>query len=384
MLTRYGKLRVRAPFSSLEEHEVFAVQATRAQFCIRPNGEYGVLRIAGQTIEAKATDGVAVFWVEGLHPDTTYVANIEDQSGMSLGMLSVTTLPELRGPTSKFATISDVHLGANDFANQHSMSEPPDAKNPFALRCAAAAIAEAVEWGAEMLLIKGDLTDSGSEDDWDLAYRLLDDVPIPILATWGNHDVWTTRDLDPEEIAGTLGLSPDPIVTAELDQVQIVLADTSIPNRGRGDLEQHRETLLGLVDVNKPVFLGIHHNIMRTPKPWFIPHGIPSTNAAPFLAELPDANKNVFISAGHTHRNRRHTLGARGDITFTEVSATADYPGAWAGYEVSADIIRQTVQRTASASALEWSEQVRGAVGGIWPRWSQGLLDDRCVDMTIR
>ena len=132
------------------------------------------------------------------------------------------------------------------------------------------------------------------------------------------------------------------------------------------------------------MYLGIHHNIMRTPKPWFIPYGVPSTNAAPFLAALPEANRNVFISAGHTHRNRRHSLGARGDITFTEVSATADYPGAWAGYEVSENVIRQTVQRTAAASALEWSEHVRGAVGGIWPRWAQGRLDDRCVDMRIR
>ena len=196
--------------------------------------------------------------------------------------------------------------------------------------------------------------------------------------------MWKTREVEPEEMVSEFGLSADPILTAEFDQVQIILADTSIPNRGRGDLDQYRDTLLHMVDVDKPVFLGIHHNIMRTPKPWFVPHGIPSTNAAPFLEALPDANKNVFISSGHTHRNRRHYLGALGDITFTEVSATADYPGAWAGYEVSDDVIRQTVQRTAAPSALEWSEHVRGAVGGIWPRWAQGHLDDRCVDMKIR
>ena len=173
-------------------------------------------------------------------------------------------------------------------------------------------------------------------------------------------------------------------MTTDLDNIRIILADTSIPDRGRGDLDQHREELFELMATDRPVFLGIHHNIMRTPKPWFLPYGVPSNNAATFLDALPAVNRNVFISSGHTHRNRRHFLGNRGEITFTEVSATSDYPGVWAGYEVSDQVVRQTVRRTAVPNALEWSEYARGALLGVWPRWAQGLLDDRSVDMAIR
>ncbi len=339
------------------------------------------MSVAGQTIAAPTTTGVAVVAVENLHPNTTYVAVLEDANGQPLGQLFFTTRPPLDGPTTKFATISDVHLGAVDFGGQPSITEPKGTYPPFALRCAKAAVAEAIAWGAEMLVIKGDLTDTGSKDDWKLAHQLLDDLPIPVIATWGNHDVWKTRDLDPATAVESFQFDALPVVTADLGAVRIVLADTSIPDRGHGDLAQHGDRILEHVDTNKPVFLGIHHHIMRTPLPWFWPPGIPSTNTHRLLDSLARTNPNTFISAGHTHRNRRHCVGPGGALTFTEVSATADYPGAWAGYEVSAGVIRQTVQRTASPDALAWSERLRGALGGIWPRWAQGRLDDRCVDM---
>jgi len=87
-----------------------------------------------------------------------------------------------------------------------------------------------------------------------------------------------------------------------------------------------------------------------------------------------------LLSSGHTHRNRRHRIGPNGSVTYTEVSATADYPGCWAGYEVTESAIRQTVRRIASPAATSWTEATRSAIRGVWPRWSQGLLEDRCVD----
>ncbi len=383
METPLRKIRVRAPFSSLEEHEVFAVESTRAQVCIRTGSSRAVLRIAGQVIEVEPTHGVAVFWVEGLHPNTTYVAYVEDRLGTDLGRISLRTRPLITGATTKFATISDIHLGLHDFANQRSMSEDEDTDLPFALRCAAAAIREAIEWGAEVLVIKGDLVDTGATEEWELAHQLLDDLPIPVIATWGNHDVWSTREVEPTAMASSFGLDPGPIVTVDLDNVRIIVADTSIPGRGQGDLEQHRDVIVQKAKGDTPVFLGIHHNIMRSPLPWFIPVGIPMANAAPTVEALEATNPNVFISSGHTHRNRKHALGKRGRLTFTEVAATADYPGVWAGYEVSGEMIRQTVRRTAAPEALEWSEHVRGALAGIWPRWAQGQLGDRCVDMLL-
>lgn len=342
-----------------------------------------MVAVAGQRVAARTQDGVAVVSIGDLHPNTTYVASLETGRGDRAAQLSFTTRPALLGATTKFATISDVHLGATDFGGAPSVSEPAGTTPPFALRCAAAAVSEAIAWGAEALLIKGDLTDTGSDEDWGLAHELLDDLPIPVMATWGNHDVWKTRDVDPSDAARTFSFASGPVITAELGPIRIVLADTSMPDKGMGDLAQHADQMLQYADTDRPVFLGIHHNIMRTPVPWFWPAGIPSTNAAPVLAELARVNPNTFISSGHTHRNRRHHVGPNRGLTFTEVSATADYPGAWAGYEVSEDMIRQTVRRTAAPEALNWSERHRSAINGVWARWAQGRLDDRCVDVAI-
>lgn len=379
-----SKVRISPPFSKLREHEVFAVEADRAQLIVRAGSPTVAIQVAGQRIEANTTNDVAVISVTGLHSNTTYFAYLEDGAGRSIGKLSFTTRPALTGTTTKFATISDVHLGAEDFGGERSIKEPEDTDPPYPLRTGAAAIAEAIEWGAEALLIKGDLTDTGAESDWEHAHRLLDDVPIPVMATWGNHDVWGTREVDPQDVAGSFDLDGSPVVVADLPNVRMILADTSVPSRGWGNINQHRDAILEAARVDQPVFLGIHHNIMRTTIPWFYPMGIPAFNAAGLLKALPEANPNVFISAGHTHRNRWHRLGANRDIAFTEVAATADYPGVWAGYEVSADVIRQTVQRTASPEALRWSERCRAAINGVWPRWSQGRLSDRCVDLDLR
>lgn len=383
-MSAFSRIRVRAPLSGLHDNEVFAVDATSVQLCLRPTTNRSWLQIAGRRIELNPTLGVAVITVADLHPNTNYVATLEDEHGETSAQLSFRTRRSLAGDVTKFATISDVHLGTYEFGGHRSINESETTDPPFSLRCARAAIAEAIEWGAEALLIKGDLTDTGARSDWELAHRLLDDVPIPIVATWGNHDVWKSREVEPTDIGPEFSFSSGHVTTTDLAGIRLIMADTSIADRGHGDLDQHKDQILDLANVDGPVFLGIHHNIMRSTVPWFWPPGVPPRNAAPLLSELPRVNPNVFISSGHTHRNRRHSVGPTGAITFTEVAATADYPGVWAGYEVSGETVRQTVRRIASPDALSWSERVRGALGGVWPRWAQGTLDDRCVDLSIK
>ena len=158
-----SEVQISPPFSKLREHEVFAVEADRAQLIVRAGSPTVAIQVAGQRIEANTTNDVAVISVTGLHSNTTYFAYLEDGAGRSIGKLSFTTRPALTGTTTKFATISDVHLGAEDFGGERSIKEPEDTDPPYPLRTGAAAIAEAIEWGAEALLIKGDLTDTGAE-----------------------------------------------------------------------------------------------------------------------------------------------------------------------------------------------------------------------------
>jgi len=372
---------VTAPFSQLIDQEVFAVDERSAQLVVRASTEHVSVDIDGRNVQALAPSGVAVVEIDDLAADTAYEAVLSDAEGRSLGELALRTKPTNGTVLSRFATISDVHLGAAKFGPARSITDDFDV--PYAFRCARAAIDEAAAWGAEVLLIKGDLTDTGAEEEWDQAQRLFAESPLPFLFTPGNHDQWHTRELDPSAGAQLLGVPSDAVQSHDLDGVRLVLADTSKPDKGTGDLARLEAPLLDIVNVERPVFLGLHHNIQRAPLPWFWPPGTPSTNANPVIDALHAVNSAMFVSSGHTHRNRRHQIGPAGAVTYTEVSATADYPGCWAGYEVTESAIRQTVRRIASPAATSWTESTRAALGGIWPRWSQGRLDDRCVDAQV-
>ena len=377
--------RFTTPFSGLADQEVFAVDERSAQLIVRGDTDVVSVDIDGQHIQAKTMRGVAVIDVDDLEADTAYEAVLSDGDGRSLGELPLQTRPTMGPIFSRFATISDVHLGAEAFGPSPSIEDGEHKRggaDPYALRTARAAIAEATGWGAELLVIKGDLTEAGAHSDWELARQLLADCSIPYLLTPGNHDNWNSRDIDPAEAFEQLGASSDPVQQRNLDGVRIVIADTSLPGKGWGTLTPRAAELEEAVATNTAVFLGIHQNIQRIPFPWFWPPGIPSTDAMPVVDELSAVNPHLFISSGHSHRNRVHWIGPKQRVLFTEVSATADYPGVWAGYEVSERGIRQTVRRIASTDATSWTERTRGALGGAWPRWSQGRLSDRCVDLS--
>ena len=373
--------RFTPPFSGLVDQEVFAVEAHSVQLIVRAPTDTVTVDIDGRHLVSETTAGVAVVDVADLQPDTTYRAALSDGDGRSLGELQPKTRPSLGEVMARFATISDVHLGAAQFGPARRIHDE-DAV-PHTLRCGRAAVNEAAAWGAELLLVKGDLTDTGIREEWDLAAEMFRDSPIPFRITAGNHDQWKSREVDPADGAAMLGVSADPVQSIDLPGIRLVLADTSAPNKGTGDMTPIADRLVAAVSTPTPAFVAMHHNIQRLPIPWFWPPGTASTNAAPVLAELAEANPTLFLSSGHTHRNRRHRLGPNNQITFTEVSATADYPGVWAGYEVTERGIRQTVRRIASPAALSWTEATRAAIGGIWPRWSQGRLQDRCVDVEL-
>ena len=82
------------------------------------------------------------------------------------------------------------------------------------------------------------------------------------------------------------------------------------------------------------------------------------------------------MSSGHTHRNRirRHRTAV-----LTEVGSPKDHPGVWAGYELGSDGVRQTTRRISRSDCISWTERTRAIVGGVWGRWSPGLLQDRCI-----
>lgn len=373
---------LRPPLTPLDDFEAFAVDSSSIQLSIRGLRQSATVEVDDRVFAVDPADGVVVLEVDGLAASTRYDVVLRNAGG-DHRRIEVSTRADIGVATTRIATISDVHLGLEEFGLVRKLRH--DGQHPYALHGALAAIGEAEEWGAELLVIKGDLCESGTRDEWDMAAELIEAATIPVVAIPGNHEVLGEEEMTPAEGFARCGLDFEPVQIVDREGVRLVAADTSIPGRGAGTLRRVADGVLEAAGASdRPVLLAIHHNVERLPVPWFWPPGIPAVTARGFLDRLSLVEQPVFMTSGHTHRNRRHHLGRDGALLFTEVSATSDYPGVWAGYEVTPTAIRQTVRRIADPDVVRWTERTRRAVGGIWPRWSQGRLDDRCVDLPLR
>lgn len=278
----------------------------------------------------------------------------------------------------RFATVSDLHLGATTWGAFRTMVDDSGHPVPHPYRCAAAAITEAEAWGASLLIIKGDAVQHERQADFDGLGQLVDRFPAMEMALIpGNHDV-----------DGRPGGIPDSVGTRELRYVRsvehldqpglrIVLADTTILGRGIGTLDRVGRSIEEQVAASdRPVFLAIHHQLQRRRMTHYWPPGIAAPGSTDLLDRLDGLTMPVMVSSGHTHRNRsrRHR-----SVLMTEVASTKDWPGVWAGYAVHEGGIRQVVRRIADPDAIAWTEYSRQALRGLWSRWSPGPLSQRCL-----
>ncbi len=83
---------------------------------------------------------------------------------------TVDTAPPPGRELYRFATVNDVHIGEDGFGAFRRMREPDDVE-PYPARCLRAAVAEAEAWGAQRIVAKGDLTDDGPEEEFDVVRR---------------------------------------------------------------------------------------------------------------------------------------------------------------------------------------------------------------------
>jgi len=358
--------------------ETFAVEPTAVQLTWRGLPAEDIIvryRDGGEEHEITVGRGdhVGAVDITGLRPATTYrfVASAGERE---LGVVEATTLPQLDGEAIRIATISDLHLGETRFGVTRPFSESDDA-TPYPLRCALSAVREAQAWGAEVIVIKGDITEHSRPHEWAMFDDVLAEISVPVLAIPGNHDV----EIRPESVDGRAelakrGLLPGPVQVHDLSHARLVLVDTTVRGRSFGHIGAHRDELLTTVTTDHPAMIFTHHHLqpLRVPSIW--PLGISPSDHSPLLDELTAANPRIFSTCGHTHRSRAYHIGR---IPASEVSSTKDFPGVWAGYILHEDGFHQTVRRVAAPSCLRWTDQTAGVLGGIWGRWSPGPIDQR-------
>lgn len=324
--------------------------------------------------------------VDGLPPGRLFAVTV---SGPAVGderVLAVRTLAPLAGQEQcRIATLSDLHLGTHVFGHRGTIREHPRPDVPHPERCTEAAIDEATAWGAERIVVKGDLTNHGTTAQWRTYARLVGASPVPVDAMAGNHDhahPVGQAALAPAAAAAAFRLSiAQPVLVRDLPGLRLVLVDSTRPGRHGGSLAAVADDVVEVAaDADRAggVLVALHHQLQphRLAEGW--PTGIGRDESRRFLERLGAVHPHVLVTSGHTHRHRR--WGHAG-VTATQVGSAKDYPGVWAGYVVAEGGMRQIVRRVARPDVMTWTDHSRRAALGAWRHVSPGRLDARCFDL---
>jgi predicted phosphodiesterase len=369
---------------------VFAVEDTTAQLTWSSLGP-GTARFrgAGPDVAVEVDGGPGAVVLEGLEPSRRHEVSVTVDGRPVVGRpLRFRTLTPPPGPElCRIATVSDLHIGIRAFGFLSTIVERPWPEVMHAERCARAAIAEAAEWGASLLVVKGDVTQDGTREQWADAGRILGAAPMPTVLIPGNHDLGPKRTVEPWVAAPDVGLRMvRGVESFDHEGLRVVLADSNRPSRHGGRVGHLLDDLTDALAPDGPggppgALLAMHHQLQRTPWPEGWPPGVPPWQALPLLNAVLATRRATFITTGHTHRHRRHR---HGPLTITQVGSTKDFPGVWAGYAVHEGGIRQVVRRVSAADVMGWTEQTRQAVVGAWPYIGAGRRADRCMSVTWR
>jgi len=382
---------------------VFAVEDTSIQLTWASLDSRVVRARAGDTtVDLAPTGGPGSVMLDGLPAASMVEVALERADGtVAWREVAHTLAPPPGRELFRFATVSDMHIGERRFGYRGTIVERPAPAEPYSARATRAALEELKSWGAQLLVVKGDVTQSGQPAEWAAFGTMLEQFGGPVLATPGNHDGVEDKPqsalvqaieparkipepstaLAPSEALRQLGLgSSERVQVRDEPGIRIVLVDTTIPHRRDGGIAAAADQLVGAIAAGDgPVWVGLHHQLMTARVPTYLPVGISRDEAVEFLDRAVAANPALLVTSGHTHRNRRR---AHGPAVITEVGSPKDYPGVWAGYVVHEGGIRQVVHRVASPDLLAWSDRSADAAFGLWGAWSPGRLDDRCFAHT--
>ena len=340
-------------------------------------------RRSGGRRPAAGTGGPGAFTVEGLEPSTAYDVALAAPGYARRRVASAVTMgPPAGRLLSRFATVSDCHFGERVLGALHRLHDPvprPPGLQPYPVRCASAALEQAKSWGASLVVAKGDLTQDGKHDEFETAVQVLREAGSPVAVTFGNHDVRGPVQLvEATRMLEAAGFTvADATRHIDLAGARLVLSHTPLPNRhaGRMDAADIEAAVAAAGDTDLPAIVIVHHPLRKWPVETHYPPSLRWRDSRMLASGLRGANPASIVLAGHTHRNRRYSVGG---VTVVEVGSTKDYPGQWAGYSVYEGGIRQVVRRIERPDAIAWTQMTSRAMGGVWRRWSPGRMDDRC------
>ncbi len=156
----------------------------------------------------------------------------------------------------------------------------------------------------DVVLITGDLTECGRDDEYDMVADMLRrNLDMPVFAIPGNHD---RRSAFRAKLAHLPGINDDPhFVQYAVDDhpVRLVMMDSVVPGAGHGLLCEERLSFLDrtlAAQPNKPTIVALHH----PPFVCGIGHmdNINLRDADAFAAVIGRHRQVERILCGHHHR----------------------------------------------------------------------------------
>ena len=361
----------------IHDAELFTVGSDEVVVTFRTDEATAVTTAVGDH-EVTTTGPYHSARITGLDSETTYDLAVDHAEASDLLPGRFTTLARPAGRhLATFATVNDVHfgevecgrLGTPEELGPILFAQPGDPPYPEVMN--AGAIDEIAALDPDAVLVKGDLTDLGTDEQYDAFLRAYNRLGARMVHTRGNHDAMLS-----DTIAANAPF------TVELDGVTLAMLDTVLPTSEHGRVPAAQlEWLEALArDSTGPVLVFGHHH------PWEPGSaernenyfGINPDDSEALCAAITRCESIAGYFAGHTHRNRvRYFEAARG-IPVVEVACVKDYPGAWAEYRVYEGGYTQLVRRIASPAALAWTELTRSMFAGLYRDYALGAQSDRC------
>jgi 3',5'-cyclic-AMP phosphodiesterase len=281
----------------------------------------------------------------------------------------------------RIGTVNDLHFGEiecgkidDDPRGPIQRVEPGEPPHPETMNRAAVAEMAAADLAA--VIVKGDLTTDGTDEEFaafEACYR--DTFGDRLHVTRGNHDAYHGQEMYTND------------EWIDLPGVSIALIDTAVPRRTPGSITASQLQWLDdrAAGADRPVLVMGHHQQWISGKRHNEYFGL-DPDSSDGLADVVSRRPRILAyTAGHTHRHRVRRMSC--GVPSVEIGCVKDFPGTWAEYRVYEGGITQVVHRMSSPEALRWSDRCRHLMAdfGIdYEAYALGSLEDRCFNIPLR
>ncbi|MFN8025034.1 MAG: metallophosphoesterase [Acidimicrobiia bacterium] len=318
--------------------------------------------------------------IGGLTPDTEYAIAVEgyENDGRWLPASARTLVQPSGRLLATIATANDVHFGETECGKTGEpvvdaigpvLSSAPG-EPPYPEMMGSAIVDEMLALGPDAVVVKGDLTDSGREEEYAAFLACYGRLGARLHHVRGNHDAMR----DPN-----LARNGSPF-SVDVNGVTLVVLDTVVPGRCGGALDAAQREFIDEVAgaTSGPVLLFAHHPLSH----WDLDYCIDPPDADALVDVLARRPNVVASLAGHTHSNRLVRDERVPEVPFAEVNCAKDFPGAWAEYRVYEGGVTQVLRRVQRPDARAWSERGRHMIQGYYRDLVFGDITDRCFTRT--